>query len=69
MKIKFNLDDHLPIKKTLELHNMVTVVRAVSHEENKYYLEVFLDQCLYKLQMLQYDRIDVLLLVLSWHQF
>ena len=28
---------------------MTVVVRAVFHEENKYYPEVFLDQCLYKL--------------------
>ena len=37
MKIKFNLDDDLPLNKMLELHNMVIVVRSVSHESNKYY--------------------------------
>ena len=27
---------------------MTVVVRAVFHEENKYYPQVFLDECLYK---------------------
>ena len=38
MKIKFNSDDDLSSKKTLELLNMVTVVRSVFNEGNKYYL-------------------------------
>ena len=37
MKIRFNSDDYLPLKKTLELHNMVKVVRSVFPEGNKYY--------------------------------
>ena len=37
MKIKFDLDDDLPLKKMLELHNMIVVVRSVFHEGNKYY--------------------------------
>ena len=36
MKIKLNSDDDLPLKKTLELHNMIIVVRAVFHEDTKY---------------------------------
>ena len=48
MKIKFILDDDFPLKKTLELH-MIIVVRSVFDEGNKYYLQVFLDDCLYKL--------------------
>ena len=41
MKIKFNSDDDLPLKKTLELYNMIIVVRSVSHGYNKYYPQVF----------------------------
>ena len=37
MKFKFNSDDDLPLKKTLELRNMIIIVRAVFHEDNKYY--------------------------------
>ena len=49
MKIKFNSNDDVPLKKILELHNMVIVVRSVFHEVNKYYPKQFLDECLYKL--------------------
>ena len=33
----------------MEIHSIITVVRAVYYENNKYYLQVFLDKCLYKL--------------------
>ena len=49
MKIKFDLDDELPLNKTIEIRSMIIVVRAVLHGNNKYYLQVFLDECLYKL--------------------
>ena len=49
MKIKLNLDDELPLNKTVEIPTMAIVVRAVFHENNKYYLHVFLDKCLYKI--------------------
>ena len=49
MKIKFNFDDDFPLNKTLEIRNMVIVVRSIFHEGNKYYSQVFLDECLYKL--------------------
>ena len=32
MRIKFNSDDNLPLKKTLKLHNIVIVVRYVFHD-------------------------------------
>ena len=49
MKIKFNADDDLPQNKTLELHNMKIVVRAVFQEDNKYHPQVLLYEYLYKL--------------------
>ena len=48
MKIKFNSDDELPLNKTIEIHNTTIVVRAVFHENSKYYPQVFLDACLYE---------------------
>ena len=45
-KIKFNSDDDLLLKKTLELYN---IVRFGFHESNIYYLQLFLDACLHKL--------------------
>ena len=49
MKIKFNSDDELPLNKTIEIPSMIMVVRAVFYEKNKYYPQVYLDECLYKL--------------------
>ena len=49
MKIKCNSDDELPLNKTIEIPSMIIVVKAVFHENNKYYPQVFLDECLYKL--------------------
>ena len=49
MKIKFNSDDKLKLNKTIEIRSMIIVVRAVFHENNKYYPQVFSDECLYKL--------------------
>ena len=44
MTIKFNLD---PLNKIIEIPSMVIVVRAVFQENNKFYPQVFLGQCLY----------------------
>ena len=49
VKIKFNSDDNLSLKKILKLHNLTIVVRSVFQEDNKYYPHVFLDECLYEL--------------------
>ena len=49
MNIKFNSDDELPLDKMIEIPSMIIAVRAVFHENNKYYLQIFLDQYLYKL--------------------
>ena len=40
MKIKFNSDDDLPLKKTLELYNMAIIVRSIFHEDKKHYSQV-----------------------------
>ena len=49
MKIKLNLDDELPLIKTIEIHNMILVVRADFHENNTYHSQFSLGECLYKL--------------------
>ena len=41
MKIKFNSDDELPLNKMIEIVSMMIVVRAVFHENDKYYPQVF----------------------------
>ena len=49
MKIKSNSDVELPLNKAIEIRSMLIVVRAVFHEDNKYYPQVLLDECLYKI--------------------
>ena len=49
MKIKFHSDDDLPLNKVIEIPTITVVVRAFFLENNKYYPQVFIDQCLYKL--------------------
>ena len=59
MKIKFNSADNLPSNKILKLHMLTVIVRSVCQGDGKFYLPVFLDECLYELYMLEYDRIDI----------
>ena len=49
MNIKLNSDDDLPLNKTVEIPTITIVVRAIFLENNKYYSQVFLDECLYKI--------------------
>ena len=49
MKIKFNLDADLPINKTVEIHNVTTVVRVGFHKNIKHYLHVFFNEYLHEL--------------------
>ena len=49
MKIKFNSDDELPLNKTVEIPTMAIAVTPVFRKNSKYYLHVFLDECLYKM--------------------
>ena len=50
MKIESDSDDNLPLNKTIEIPMVTIVIRAVSPENNKYYPQVLLDECLYKIQ-------------------
>ena len=49
MKIKFNSGDELPLNKTIEIPCMIIVVKVGFNANNKYYPQVFSDECLYKL--------------------
>ena len=40
-KIKFNSNDDLPLKTTLELGNVIIVVISTFHKDNKYYFNFF----------------------------
>ena len=64
MKIKFNSNDELSLNKTIEIPSMIIVVRAVFYENKKYYQQVFLHECLYKLWIIRkcYIMIELMLI-------
>ena len=41
MKIKLNSNDESPVNKMIEIPTKTIVVRAVFHDSNKYYLQIF----------------------------
>ena len=49
MKIKFGIDDDLPLNKLLNLHMLTIIVRSVFEDEGKFYHHVYLDECLYEI--------------------
>ena len=49
IKTRFDLDDGISLNKTIEIHFMAIVLGAIFLENNKYYPQVFLDECLYKI--------------------
>ena len=48
LKIKFNSDYNLSLTNILKLHNLIIVAKSVFKEDQKYYPQVFLDECLYE---------------------
>ena len=51
MTVKFNSDDDLPLNKPLKFHNMTIIIRCVFEEDGKLYLQFFLDDALYELNV------------------
>ena len=51
MKIKFNADDNLPLNKPLKLHLLTIIVKCIFEEDGKFYSQLYLDDCLYKLRV------------------
>ena len=51
MKIKFNSDDNLLLNKPLKFRNMAITTRSVFEEDGKLFLQVFLDDILYELNV------------------
>ena len=49
MKIKFDTDDNLPLNKPLKMRMLAIIIRSVFEEDGKFYLQVYLDGCLYEL--------------------
>ena len=51
LKIKLDSNDGLPLNKTIEIHITTIVVGEIFLEINKFYMQVFLDEYLYKLKL------------------
>ena len=48
MKIKFNTDDNIPLNKFIYLSTITIIIRSVTKKDDKYYPQLFLDDCLYE---------------------
>ena len=48
MKIKFNLDNLLPLNETIEIPSMIIALRAAFYENSKYYPQLLFDKSFYK---------------------
>ena len=48
-KGKYDTDDNLPLNKPLNLHLLTITGMSVFEEESKFYLQPYLDECLYEL--------------------
>ena len=51
IKVKFNSDDDLPLNKLVKFYNMTIIIRSVFDEDGKLYLQVFLNDTLYELNV------------------
>ena len=49
MKIKLESDDDLPLGKTFNILDMIIVVASVLEKNRKYYPQISLHECAYKL--------------------
>ena len=49
MKMKINSDDDLPLEKTLNVHNVLILIKSdFNKHSNHYYYQVFLEKYSYK---------------------
>ena len=49
LRIKFTSDDESSLNKTIEIPSITIIIKVVFHENNKYYSQAFLDECLHEL--------------------
>ena len=48
MKTKFNTNDKIPLNKIIYFPTITIIITSVTHKKNKYYPQLFLDDCLYE---------------------
>ena len=49
IKIKFDKNDELPLKKLTKFPTLAIIIRCVFEEDGKFYPQRYLDECLYQL--------------------
>ena len=59
MKIKFDSDDDLLMNKILKFRILTIIIKNICKKDGKYYPQTFLDDRLYEIEMLEYERIDI----------
>ena len=42
-------DNYLPIKQVFKIHSLTVLIKSLIEKNNKFYLEISLNHCLYKL--------------------
>ena len=47
-KLRFSSDVDLPLNTLIEFHSLTLVINCVIEKGNKYYPEIYLDECLYE---------------------
>ena len=48
MKIKFNTGDNISLNKIICFPTITIIIRSVTQKDDKYYPQIFLDECLYQ---------------------
>ena len=48
MRTQFESDDNLPSGKILNIPLRIIIVKSVFHENDKYYPQIFLNECFYE---------------------
>ena len=48
IKIKFNCNDDISLNKELYFPTITVIIKNIFEKDVKYYLQIFLDECLYE---------------------
>ena len=60
MKVKFESNDDLPLSKILSIPMCIVTIWSIFQEENNYYPQVYLNECLYEYEFKdEYDSYSI----------
>ena len=48
MKIRINTDNNISLNKIIYFPTITIIIRSVAQKDDKYYPQIFLDECLYQ---------------------